>query len=501
MFVPDTNDFETFHEQHGDKFNLALIRKIITEHGPPAYANEEGHLSKINEAFWAALRAAETYTIFAPEERRFYRYEITNKGLYDYLSDEAILKDFTERIFAASQSWPPQWAGLEFLRNVYSLKNIRELFRAETECKDAFRSKEYWQPLIACKNCLLRVDDSGKLRQEEFRPEFRLRHASPYAYDPKATCLKFKQKILSHIDEEDQLLLQKSAGLSLLGRNLYQRIVLLDGHAGSSKSAFVNILRGIVGPHACAELRTNLLTERFEIGAIARANLLFGTDVPGTFLRTKGAQRLKALVGDDLLECETKGSNVRQNITGSFFVFITSNETLHLRTAGDRQAWFRRLLRIHFDKPYNGAPIRNIVQELLYNEGSGILNFLLQGASMAYTEIQEKGDVSLGSKHAALVESLLNESDSLEIYLKDSIDRVGHGEGIGLTNDEIIAGYLERCRNESEVRTELPDLMSSLFGVIPSKNLERYGKKSCRGYRKVKMKHESEPSEEDWKHS
>jgi hypothetical protein len=44
--------------------------------------------------------------------------------------------------------------------------------------------------------------------------------------------------ILGHVEHDDRLLLQKYAGQRLLGRNLIQRILVLDGEGGASKGAF-----------------------------------------------------------------------------------------------------------------------------------------------------------------------------------------------------------------------------------------------------------------------
>src|SRR5262249_28989498 len=192
---------------------------------------------------------------------------------------------------------------------------------------------------------------------------------------------------------------------------------------GSSKSEFVATLRGILGHHACAELRTEHLGERFEIGAIANASFLSGSDVPGDFLCLPSAAIIKALVGGDLLECEAKGSNFRYRIRGNFNVLVTSNTVLHIFLSGDMEAWRRRLIRVHFDKPYNGPRIPEISRLLLKEEGSGILNFFLQGAVKVLHDVRNFGDIHLSTRQAELVETILGESSSLERFLGSEIQR------------------------------------------------------------------------------
>jgi phage/plasmid-associated DNA primase len=314
--------------------------------------------------------------------------------------------------------------------------------------------------------------------------------------------------ILGHLPEDDQLVLQKLGGQCLLGRNLCQRIGLLDGIEGSSKSAFLGILRGVVGPHACAELRTSLLHERFEIGAIARATLLCGADVPGNFLSTKGADRLKALVGADLLECEYKNSNLRLLITGLFNVLITTNTTLHVKLNGDYGAWRRRIVRVCYETHYSGNRVDDVDQVLLHEEGSGIFNLFLQGALALIADIEDKGDLVLSSRQLDQVKKLLDESNSLETFLKAELQKAEHGTSDGVSTDTIVERYLQFCQNQgwdsleaSDVRRRLPDLMSQLFGVLPSHNLERFGKKNVRGYRRVELRNSEQPTSEDFEHS
>jgi len=322
------------------------VARIMNESGPPAFLNYNGRISKLGEPFWAALRAHETHTIFSPEENAFYRYNDSN-GLYGKITEGALRTDFAHRILTAAKRWK-EWAGLERFRSSAQINGIIRHLEGQTEVIDAFRSRQDWQPVIACANCVVRIDlEEGKLFVENFNPKFRLRHGSPYNYDPDAKCPLFEKAMFSHVEPDDKEVLQKLGGQALLGRNICQRIGILDGIGGSSKSEFVAVLRGIVGSHACAQLRTAQLLERFEIGAIARASFLSGSDVPGDFLCRAGAHVIKAMVGNDLLECEAKGSNIRAWIHGTFNILVTANTILHILLNGDHEAWRRRIIRVH----------------------------------------------------------------------------------------------------------------------------------------------------------
>jgi phage/plasmid-associated DNA primase len=481
------------------------ILKIVRKYGPPAFKDWRGELSKLNEPFWAALRAFETDTVYSPEDGTFYRYNETS-GLYERLTKETLLADFERRIFAAANEWGPAWKNLEQLRSARALDGVIRHFKARTHVVDAFRRPEDWKPIIACQNCVVRIDEeTGQPIPESFSPKLRLRHGSPFKYVPGAKCEKFEKHLFGHLDQDDQLLIQKLGGQCLLGYNLCQRITIFDGVGASSKSTLLEVLRRILGPYAGAELRTRLLEERFEIGAIAGAVLLCGSDVPGNFLSRKGADKIKALVGGDLLECEAKGSNQRLRIRGLFNIFITANTILHVSIQGDYKSWDRRIVRIHFPRPYVGQPNPKLADELLSEEGPGILNFYLQGIIELLKDFREVGDLRLSDKHKALTRTLLDESDSLHIFLRSSIEKVPYGQGDGITTEELLGEYHTYCDTRdwnplksSELRTRIPDLMHKLFGASQTNNLERFGEKKYRGYRMVKLKIVAPPTEEDW---
>jgi phage/plasmid-associated DNA primase len=479
------------------------VATIMNEYGPPAFLNDKGRISKLGEPFWAALRAHETHTIFSPEENAFYRYNDSN-GLYGKITEGALRTDFAHRILTAAKRWK-EWAGLERFRSSTQINGIIRHLEGQTEVIDAFRSRQDWQPVIACANCVVRIEEeNGELVKEDFSPKFRLRHGCPYNYEPNAKCPNFEAAMLGHIEPDDKEVLQKLGGQALLGRNICQRIGILDGIGGSSKSEFVATLRGILGSHACAELRTGHLQERFEIGAIASASFLSGSDVPGDFLSRSGARVIKAMVGNDLLECEAKGSNFRVRIRGNFNILVTANTILHILLDGDHEAWHRRIIRIHFTKHYNGARIPEISRILLAEEGSGILNFFLQGAIKLLCDCRSHGDIQLSPRQQSLLHTMLAESDSLALYLQSAITRVPYAEGTGVATDEILQGYIDFCQQQhwnpqiASFSRHLPKLMAKFFGASPTHNLERHGKKTTRGYRKVAFLNEDGLTEADW---
>jgi len=325
-----------------------------------------------------------------------------------------------------------------------------------------------------------------------FSPEFYSRNQSPILFDETAQCPRFiNELLLPATTPDDAILLQKYTGLCLLGNNLIQRLLILDGMAGRGKSTISLIIQRLVGPSNVTQLRTSHLDDRFELYRYLKKTLLTGVDVPGDFLSKKGAYVLKALVGDDILDAEQKGGTGNFPLQGKFCVVITSNSRLQVRFDGDIDAWKRRLLIVRFESPPPKKTIPKFADVLIAEEGSGILNWSLIGLQMVLEDIKEYGDIQLTGNQTCVVDGLLAESDSLYHFLKDCVVKDVNKD---LTVSEIEEAYAEYCPSKkwnpkpiTTIRKELEGLMLELFQTTKSNSISREGK-SARGFRKVRLK-------------
>jgi phage/plasmid-associated DNA primase len=225
--------------------------------------------------------------------------------------------------------------------------------------------------------------------------------------------------------------------------------------------------------------------------------LLLGADVKDRFLSSKGAYKLKALVGGDSLPAELKGSNSRFYVEGRFNVLVTSNARLRIRLQGDQDAWRRRLTIVRYEQERRNKSIDEFHQVLLRGEASGILNWCLEGLLKLFIDLKEFGDIRLNNRQKARVEALLTESDSLKLFLGRSL--VGSND-CNVTVNEIVGTYYKDCASNqwtpqavSIVRSDLDDFMLELFGVCKSNCVKRDGKDQ-RGFFNVRFR---KPDEDD----
>jgi phage/plasmid-associated DNA primase len=281
------------------------------------------------------------------------------------------------------------------------------------------------------------------------------------------------------------------AGQCLLGVNITQRLTLLDGLEGRGKTQYAIIQQKLIGQDNVTQLRTQHLGERFELFRFLRKTLLIGVDVDENFLSSKGAPVIKGLVGGDWFDAEMKGGTGCFPLQGRFNALITSNCRLRVRLQGDVGAWRRRLLIVRYEAPKPAKPINDFADLLIREEGSGILNWALEGLGLLLADVAAIGDIRLTERQRALVDSLLSESDSLRVFLRDL---VGHADGEALTTQEIVERYAEFCPERgwdplpiTAIHRQLESLMLELFQVCRSNSVQRDGK-AQKGFRGVAFK-------------
>lgn len=467
---------------------LEDLQTIIDTFGEPYYSGKDGTVTALNQTFWASLHQAEHIQLYEPDERAFYRYNHDN-GLYGIISEDRIKQEIASRILEVSrqQGLP----SLERKRSNSTLNHIVAQLKGISEKKDAFKrgSKQ-----VHLANGMIVFKENGEADFCDFSPEYCSRNQSPIPFNAAATCERFFNELLyPSVTPDDAILLQKYTGLCLLGNNLVQKLLILDGMPGRGKSTLALIIQSLVGQPNVTELRTRHLNDRFELFRYLKKNLLVGVDVPGQFLSEKGAYVIKGLVGGDWFDAEQKCGTGSFPFQGNFCILITSNSRLQVRLDGDTGAWKRRLLIIRFEAPAPAKKVPDFKDVLIREEGSGILNWALQGLGMLLQDIKTHGDIKLTEAQEGIIDGLLGESDSLRHFL---LENVVQDEEADLSSTEIVEAYAEYCPRKgwnskpiTVIHRELEGLMLELFGTSKSNSIKRDGK-STRGFRRVRFNNE-----------
>jgi phage/plasmid-associated DNA primase len=423
--------------------------------------------------------------LFENREGEFYKY-CPPIGIYELLSGHLLLQQLANDIWAAAQNWPG-YCALGQLCNARHLAGVIAHNKGLVQKEGAFDQQRNY---IHVKNGVIDLSSSSP-SLIGFDPRLISRNSIPIEFKPGATCPRFKRELLAPLSKDDGAVVQKLFGMYVSGRNFLQMIPILQGEAETGKSALAAVARELVGSHNCAELRTAHLNDRFEIGRYLGKILLIGADVSADFLNQEGAFRLKGLVGGDTLTGELKFSNRRFPMLGIFNVLITCNSRLLVRLEGDRGAWLRRLVLLFYGQRKHVKNIPNFGHLLVESEGSGILNWALEGLEMLNDEVAKHGTMVLSPEQKKRIEALLDESEGLRQFVTNHIIADSNED---LTTDEIVEKYASYCAdpdrgwtiNVRAVQRQLPNVMMQQFKTALNTNILRNGKRH-RGYRYVAL--------------
>ena len=461
-----------------DQFDL-----LVEADGAPFIVSDKGGVT-LNQVFFVQRYMLEHRVLYDASLGEFFEYEQAS-GLWERQTVESIKRRFAADLTATAKETGHH--GIYHKRTDGLLNGLVSLLRSLAEKPDVFARRP--QAIHVANGMICFEGDEVVLRSSH--PDYLSRNRCPFAFDPKADCPRFKEELLgSALDEDDARLLQKWAGGVLLGRNAAQRLLLLLGTPGGGKSTVMDILERTIGLANVSQLRTEHLKDRFELFGFVGKTLLTGKDVDANFLMSKGAHVLKALVGGDLLEAEKKGFNQRVHVRGDFNVGITCNADLNIRLEGDVGAWRRRLLVIKYDRPAPSRPIPDFADQLLAEEGPGILGWMVDGAIELCNDLQERGNFILTAGQKARINRLMDQSDSVRRFVEEGLEKEA---GWDITVNELLSAYYEFCEERgwhpmstSELNAQLSRHMLEVHKVSCRHDIERQARNK-RGYKHIRL--------------
>jgi P4 family phage/plasmid primase-like protien len=477
QFLPTTPELIDFAARH-------CLHALQEEFGTPFLLDKDGLLTRLNQKSLVAFLAEDELIFRECKLCVFYSYDDAN-GLWRTVSEDRLLHHFDKIIRRLAKAYGFDRNAVATFCTKKTLTYLVELLRGHVERPYIFDGRPM---AIHLANGMLRLF-GNKYELTEYHPTYFSRNRCPIEFNPAARYPKFQSFLDWALpDKDEQATLQLIAGQWLLGRNVFQRIVVLRGPGGSGKSTYMNIVRHLVGKENCAELRTKHLSERFEMNNYLNKSLLIGADVPAGFLGGDSADSLKKMTGDDLLTVERKYAADTAEIVGNFNIGITSNSRLKVRLDRDEAAWRRRLVIIEFLSAPPARIERDLADSLIKEEAQGILLWMITGAARLLELANAKEDFPLTAKQRGLIDDLLLDSDSLGRFVRECLRK---DEGGSVSTSEVVEAYVRHCHARSWVpllnpEKYLRELIEQSHGICQSHDIQRDGKE-LRGYRNLKI--------------
>lgn len=457
-----------------------VFDRLVKEEGQPFTVPNTGF--SVNWPFWVRAFAVEHYILFDEQAGAFFEYD-DETGLWSRCRDAKVRQAASS--FLAGLSLPTEIRQkMAEKRTCGTLDGFVKMLQGPTQEDDPWERNPGTR-VIHLKEGMLHLSEDG-CTLREFAPEYRSLSRIPFALEEGAECCRFMDEVLRpQLSEGDISLLQRWAGLALVGGNPAHAIMVIEGEGGLGKGLFVRVFEGIIGRGACFELRTSELGGRFEIGRMAGKRLLIGADVRSDFLQTEGAERLKALTGGDLLTGERKQENGELPMSGNFDALITANRLQACRIDGDITAWERRLRIVRFEGERPEKVIPDFELILLDQEGPGILRWLVEGAVAALRDVDAGKGLVASPEQKRRVDALLGASVSVETFAEACMR---HHAGGTLTQAEAYGLYMRFCKANGwpplpskQVRKRLMEVIEQKFGISLSNSVMCDGR-SSRGW-------------------
>jgi P4 family phage/plasmid primase-like protien len=457
---------------------------LVEKYGTPYVVSKKGVLS-INDFFFTANFSQKHLVLWETMEKEFYRYNPA-RGLWEIATEEKLKWDLGMDLKAvADETGVDQFHWKVKDGNLASMVNS---LKGAVEKSDVFAKHG---PVVHLANGMLDLSVNPPVLKG-FDPEHYSRNMCPISLDQEAQCPRFMNELLGvALDDDDIRLLQKWAGSVLVGGNAAQRILLIQGTPNGGKSTLIEIIEKMIGLQNVAQMRTHLLNERFEYQKFLGKTLLTGKDVNGDFLNKEGAENLKSLVGNDLLDAEKKGVNKTFQLRGNFAMAITCNSRLHVRLDGDVGAWQRRLMVVNYTRPKPERIIANFADVLIAEEGAGILNWMIEGAVLYLEDLRGHGTIQLTQEQQKRVELLLAESDSVRMFVNECVIKHDFKD---VTVMELQGAYFEYCDemgwrafSPTEFKASIVQPMLDIHHVSRRNDIKRgfNGTETHRGFRGV----------------
>jgi putative DNA primase/helicase len=474
--------------------------KLTERYGEPLHEVVSGKRAQVRDAgedFIAATLGADgtpdAPTVYLSGEDRFYTYN-KDTGIYERQREEDISARISDLYLTCARDCreTADVSKLMFaMRDSAALTGVVKRAKALLRVPDDYfaqRSSEF----LPAANGMLRLSDRTLL---PFSPHYCCRHKLAVKYDKDAYCPRFMEQLLaSALERSDIFLIQRWSGLALVGVNHSQKMLLLTGTPGGGKSTLVSVLTGIIGAENVGMLRTDFLGDRFELGRLLGKTLLYGADVAENFLTTHTASHLKSLTGGDPMTVEFKNSNESPQIKCQFNVIVTSNSRLTVYLEGDSDAWRRRLVIINYERPKPENPIPDFSARIIAEEGTGVLNFMLDGLDALRAA---NWKLEMNERQQRRVDDLLLESDAHRVFANECLTKDTNAPG--MTKSKVYEEFVSFCDRRGWVAMSKnkfgklgAEAITQTFGLIQRGDIISEDGKQNDGWKHLRLKIEKE---------
>ena len=283
---------------------------------------------------------------------------------------------------------------------------------------------------------------TGEIREQ--RQEDMITRIASVTYDANANCPVWKKFIMEIMNYNTELIkfIQTAAGWAITGDTSEQTMFILFGTGANGKSTFLNTIMNMLGDYAIATptetfMRKNNDQNTNDLARLRGARFVTTTEAEQG--RRLSEPIIKQITGNDRITARFLYGEFF-NFIPTFKIFMATNHKPVIKGT-DHGIW-RRIKLIPFTTRIEEENQDKHLEQKLIDEGSGILNWLIEGAMRWYREGLKTPNIILNA-----TDEYRAEMDVIGNFIKE---RCVQGKGMSIKARELFKCYQDWCDDHNE---------------------------------------------------
>lgn len=341
---------------------------------------------------------------------------------------------------------------------------------------------------IHFKNGTLSQDENKQYTVWTTEKEFCINRI-PVEYNPKAENPSKFFKYLNDVYFEDDIkTLQQFCGYCLIPTTHLQKALTIIGNGGEGKSVLGNILNVIIGKENCYNDSVSTLSDKFGLSNLQNILLFIDDDLSEKALNNASAFK-KVITNKNPISAEKK--YVQKNEFESYARFMMFGNFTLQALYDTSEGFFRRQVVLRAkDKDINRIDNPFIDEEIINEESSGVLNWLLEGLNEL---MQNNFTLFLSERSKAESERLKRESDTVALFLDES-NGIEFGDDYSVSTKILYDSYVNYCNVNGLFAVQMKTFTNSLkakerqYKIMYSNHIKSESGKCCRGFTGIRTR-------------
>lgn len=360
---------------------------------------------------------------------------ILSKNIQDELEETIVVEEALSLRIAKLLDWRTR------CQSAANIKNTTDLTKSSKRMTVSVTDFDSDELLIGCKNGLVDLVSGCFVRGQK---DFLMMKSVAVGYDKNAKCPKWDEFVRWAMCDDDEMVgfIKRFIGSGLIGRKGKDKLAIFHGASGrNGKSTLVDTINAIYGdfstvssPSLLCEGKSN--TEYYLAPLVGQRMLIMNEMKNGSSIAT---EVVKSMIDS--------GQIVARHPYGRTFrfqpVFTAILCTNPKPRIGTDVALWRRIWLVPFDNQVSEEEADRDLRNKLLEEGSGILNWCIEGAKAFLA----KGYMP-PKKVLAATEEYRDEEDMVKRFLEECCER---RQGERLRTSRMREAYAEWCKKQGYI--------------------------------------------------